>query len=103
MEALKSLDWHSHLLVLRCFEDRLNGVTGFDKQVKDWLQLVAQFIPKAGATRLEQLDWWRAVLMGASLRKWYLSCLFLLAQPYFDTLSPLIMGFSTRLSNSNVD
>ena len=35
-DALKCLDWHSSLMVLNCFEKRLNAKEGFTGAVDDW-------------------------------------------------------------------
>ena len=92
-DALKCLDWHSFLMVLNCFEKRLNAKEGYTGTVDDWQSLVAQFIPKGGGVALELSDSWRAVLVGSSLMKWYLSCLMLFAQLYLERMPPFIMGF----------
>jgi len=93
VEALKCLDWQSYLVVLRCFEGRLNANKTHAGIVDDWLALVAQFIPKGGGVALDSSDSWRAVLMGSSLMKWYLSSLLLFAQPYLEKMPSFIMGF----------
>ena len=92
VEALKALDWHSKLRVLQCFIKRLNGEEGFDEIVVDWMNLVAQFIPKSNVSLTERSSW-RAVLVGCSLQKWYLSSLLLIAQDYYNRIPSYVMGF----------
>lgn len=92
VEALKALDWHSKLLVLQCFGNRLNGKDGFCNPVQDWLTLIAQFIPKSSVPFVDS-DSWRAVLIGASLQKWFLSTLLLYSTCFLDNIPSYIMGF----------
>ena len=91
-EALKNLDFHSKLLVLQVFEKRLNCEDGYSEIVDDWSKLVAQFIPKAQA-KLQQADAWRAILIGSTMQKWYLSSLLHFARDLLEPIPSYIMGF----------
>ena len=91
-ESLKNLDWHSFILILEMFQNRLDAVEGYDGQVQEWRSLLAQFIPKA-KLELSRDDAWRAVLVSSSLQKWYLTCLLSVAAPWLEQLPPYIMGF----------
>eukprot|EP00973_Karenia_brevis_P042356 5863249-Karenia_brevis.AAC.1 len=41
VEALKALDWQSYMIVLECFEKRLNAIIDFDQRVQAWMDLLA--------------------------------------------------------------
>jgi len=92
MEALQALDFDSCTLIQEAFWYRLNSVAGWSGHVADWLQLFAQFIPKA-CLDLSGSDSWRGVVPGSALQRWYLSCLLRIVEPYLDRLPIHLMGF----------
>ena len=91
-EALRALNYESLILIRDIFERRLNAETGWNEPVEDWVHLLAQFIPKQGGD-LSRIDSWRAILVGSSVQKWYLTILLSLAEPVLEKLPSYIMGF----------